>query len=187
MWSRSAARTFAVVGLYAALTAWLTWPLGAHLATHLPDTWPGCRFDTLLAAWTLSHVSRALTTDPWALAAGNVYHPAANAVFYGDAGYGAVPYFLPVYLATGNPALATNLLLLGGVVLTAAALHLVIQRWTGSHLGGLLGACTFLTTRWVLHTRLPVMPIYAVVLYLPIIAYVAPGRLRLRPRRRSSF
>jgi hypothetical protein len=58
-------------------------------------------------------------------------------------------------------------------VLTAAALHLVVRRWTGSHLGGFIAAWTFLTTRWVLWTWLPVAPNYAGLFYLPVIISVA--------------
>jgi hypothetical protein len=176
---RSAGKALSIVGLYAALAAWLTWPLAAHLTTHLPDTWPGCRFDTLLIGWTLSHQSRALGGDLSALPDGNIYHPTAHALFHAEAGYGAVPYFLPVYLATENPALATNLMLLGGVVSTAVMLHFVVFRWTGSHVSGLLGAWTFLTTRWVLRSWLPVTPNYAILHYLPLIVFVAARPLSL--------
>jgi len=44
---------------------------------------------------------------------------------------GALPYFAPAFLATGNPVLASNLLFLGGVTLTVCAVHRLVAGWTG--------------------------------------------------------
>src|SRR5881396_1430336 len=49
------------------------------------------------------------------------------------------------------------------------ALHLVVRRWTSSHLGGTVAAWTFLTTRWVLWEWGPVAPNYVVLPYFPLI------------------
>jgi hypothetical protein len=128
-------------------------------------------------AWALAHQSRALTTAPWAFGDAGIYHPTPRSLFYGDAGFGAVPWFLPTFLATGNPTLASNLVFLGSVALTAWALHVVVARWTGSAWGGALAAWTFLTTRWVLWTWIPAVPNYAVLQYLPFVMLLAaaPG------------
>jgi hypothetical protein len=101
------------------------------------------------------------------------FHPAPRSLFYGEAAFGALPYFAPPFLATGNPTLALNLLFFGSVALTAIAIHLVTWRWTASHVAGLVAACTFLTTRWVLWTWTPGAPNYAVVFYLPWIILLA--------------
>src|SRR5262245_33751889 len=174
-------RTGGFLLAYPGLVVWLTWPLAAHLATHLPDTWRGCRFDPLLLGWAWAHQARALVTGPWHLGDADIYHPTPGALFYGESGPGAVPYFAPVFLATGNPTLAVNTTILGCVALTAAALHFVVLRWTRSHLAGFLAAWTFLTTRFVLWTWIPVSPNYAALQYLPLIillaAASAPGPL----------
>jgi hypothetical protein len=162
-----------VLVLHAALVVWLTWPLAAHSTTHLPDTWRGCRFDALHLTWALAHQSRALVTAPWQLFDANAYYPTPHALFYVDGGFGALPLFAPVFLSTGNPTLAINFTLLAGIVLTATALHLVVLRWTGSWLAGLIAAWTVLTTRWVLWTWIPVAPNYAVLFYLPVIVLLA--------------
>src|SRR5574341_1385246 len=104
-----------LVVLHGALVVWLTWPLAAHLTTHLPDTWRGCRFDTPHVAWALAHQTRALTTAPAELGDANAYYPAPHALFYTDAGPGALPLFAPVFLATDNPTLSINLTLLLGI------------------------------------------------------------------------
>src|SRR2546426_1545156 len=148
---------------------WLTWPLAAHLGTHLPSTEAACSFDTLLIAWVLAWQTHALATAPLHFAQANIYHPARHALFYCEAGVGALPYYAPAFLLTGSPALALNVTLLGGVALTAWALHLVVRRWTSSHLGGTVAAWTFLTTRWVLWEWGPVAPNYVVLPYFPLI------------------
>ncbi len=162
----------AALAVHAALVVWLTWPLGAHLTTHLPDVNPACEFDTLYMGWALAHESHTLATAPARLPDANIYHPTPDALFYGDTGFGALPYFLPTYLLSGNPTLALNLVLLSCFTLTAWTLHLVTVRWTGVHLAGFLAGWTFLTTRWVLW-GVPSAPTYSVLQYLPLIVLLA--------------
>src|SRR5437870_2436831 len=157
------------LALYCVAVVWLTWPLAAHLRTHLPSTEAACTCDTLLIAWVLAWQTHALATAPLHFAQANIYHPAPHALFYCEAGVGALPYYAPAFLLTGSPALALNVTLLGGVALTAWALHLVVRRWTSSHLGGTVAAWTFLTTRWVLWEWGPVAPNYVVLPYFPLI------------------
>jgi len=176
-----------VLAIYAALVAWLTWPLAASLGTHFPAAGAGVH-DTLYMAWALSYESHALVTAPFRLADANIYHPALHALFYGDTGFGALPYFMPVFLLTRNPTLALNLTLLGGIALTAWTLHAVVFRWTGSHLGGFVAAWTLLTSRWVFPTFVSVSPSYAMLQYFPLIVFFTAtpladfrGMLRLLP------
>jgi hypothetical protein len=103
-----------VLGLYAALVAWLTWPLGAHLGTHLPDP-TNLTFDMLHTGWLLAYETHRLTTDPLRLLEANIYHPTPHALFYGETAFGALPVFASVYLVTGNPTAAVNILFVGGV------------------------------------------------------------------------
>ena len=157
----------AALAVHATLVTWLTWPLARHLATHLPNTVLTCQSDTLLITWALAWMSHALVTAPWTLADANIYHPAPHALFYGEAGFGALPYFLPPFLITGNPTLAINLTFLVSLALTAWTLHLVVYRWTGSHLGGAVAGWTFLANRWVNWLWIPSAPNYAVLQYFP--------------------
>src|SRR5206468_1964074 len=159
--------------LYAGLVVWLTWPLGVHVATHRANTHPACGFDPLHMAWALAHETHALTTAPTRFNEANIYFPARRALFYGDGGFGALPYFMPTFLLSGNPTLALNLTFLGCIALTACALHLVVRIWTGSHLGGFVAAWTFLMTRWTLWEFVPSAPQYAVLQYIPFIILVA--------------
>jgi len=168
--------------LYGAVLVWLTWPLAAHLGTHLPDSSFQCQFDLLQMIWALADQSHALVTAPRALADANIYYPARHALFYGDAGFGALPYFMPTFLLSRNPALASNLTFLVSLALTASALHIVVHRWTGAHLAGLVAAWTFLTTRWVLWTWPASALNYAVLQYFPLIMYLAAAPVAGRGR-----
>jgi hypothetical protein len=170
---RKALGTVATLPCYAAIVVWLTWPLAAHVGTRLPDTWIACRFDLLQMTWALAHQTHALLTAPSSLPDANIYHPTPHALFYGDPGFGALPWFLPTFVVGGNPALASNLMFLGSIALTAWALHVVVMRWTDSFAGGVVAAWTFLTTRWVLWTWVPAVPNYAVLVYLPFIVLLA--------------
>ena len=157
---------------YALLVAWLTWPLSAHLASHLPGVFRALDCDRHLSAWALSWSSRALTTDPWSIADANAYHPTPRALFYGQAGLGALPYFAPVFLLTGNPTLALNITLLAGFATTAWLFHLVVRWWTGSTLAGFVAAATFLSNRFIL-LYIPTTPHFAALACFPLIAYLA--------------
>jgi hypothetical protein len=127
---RTARRLVGPLLLYGAVVCWLTWPLAASLATHLPATVVGT-FDTLYTAWALAWQTRALGSAGAALLGANIYHPAPDGLLYGPPAFGAVPYFGTVFASTGNPALALNLLYLGSAVLAATLVHAVVRRWTG--------------------------------------------------------
>ncbi|HZR82440.1 MAG TPA: hypothetical protein VFD92_15205 [Candidatus Binatia bacterium] len=159
----------ACLAAYGAACAWLTWPLAARIATHLPDSTPACRFDTLFTVWLLAYESHRLATAPLALAQATIYAPTANALFYGPTCAAALPWFAPTYWATGNPTLALNVLFLAGAALTATALHLVVRHWTGSHAAGAVAGTVLLTDRWLLWEFPPTAPIYALLFGFPVL------------------
>jgi hypothetical protein len=171
---RCAFRLFPLV-IYPAVVAWLTWPLAAVIDTLLPGIHRPLDCDRHLSAWAMAWSSRALVEGPWAIADANIYHPAENTLFYGQAGLGALPYFMPAFLSTGNPVLALNLTLVGGLVVTACLFHLVVRHWTGSSLAGFAAGATFLSNRFVLG-YVPTAPYLAALQFLPIIALLASRR-----------
>jgi hypothetical protein len=122
----AAAVAFAFAGL------WVTRPLGAHLLDHSLVAYPYTAFDVPLNAWVLSWVSRTLVTQPWALFQANIYHPTPDALAYTEHMLGSAPFFAPAFLATGNPALALNVMILAGLVLSAIGTYWVTWRWTAS-------------------------------------------------------
>jgi hypothetical protein len=166
--------------LYAAAVVWLTWPLATRLSTHLPNTHPACNFDLLQTAWVLAHESRALTESAVKFADAPIYHPTPGALYYADAAFGALPFYLPTFLLSGNPTLAINLTFMAATALTALALHTVVRMWTGSHLAGAVAGWTFLTTRWTFWEFAPSAPQYAVLLWFPFVILLATKPPSLR-------
>ena len=171
--NRQRAAVIAATLLYVTAVVWLTWPLAARLATHLPNTHPACNFDLFQTAFVLAHESRALAGAPSAFADLPIYHPTTGALFYGDAAFGALPFFLPPFLVSGNPTLAVNLAFLVPAALTALALHIVTRIWTGSHLAGAVAGWTFLTTRWTFWEFAPSAPQYAGLFWFPFVILLA--------------
>ena len=166
-------RQSGILLLWTGVVVFLTWPLAAHLTTHLPGIAIGGPLDSLLVGWALAHQSHAILTAPCSLPDGNIYWPSRRALYYGEAGFGAVPYFMPPFLATGNPTLALNLVLLVGFVLTAWSMHRVVARLTGSERAGFVAGAAFVTTPWVIWAWLPAAPSYAILQYLPLVMVIA--------------
>jgi len=170
---RATSRLVGPLLLYGAVVCWLTWPLAARLATHLPATTTACEWDTLYTAWALAWQTHAIGAAATSLFGANIYHPAPDALLYGPPAFGAVPYFGTVFAATRNPALALNLLFLGSLVLAAALVHAVVQQWTGMAAAGFVAGCTFLASRWLFWDFVPTAPQFAVVFYIPLAVAVA--------------
>ena len=180
--SRARAVVTALVLLvgYAGAVAWLTWPLASVATTFLAGTKGACRCDVPYSAWMMAWVSRALVDPGVHLADTNIYVPARGTFFYGPGALGALPYFAPVFLATGNATLATNVTWLAGLTLTAWSMHLVVQRWTGSLLAGVVAASVLLTNGWLTWVFVPTTPHMAALQLFPWILYGAAawrGRL----------
>lgn len=164
--------------LYAVLVTFLTWPLVPGAARELPDTARACRFDSLLVTWALAHQSRAIVSAPEQYFEAGIYHPTPSALLYGEAAFGGLPYFFPVFAASGNPTLAINFTFIVSVILAAFALHYVLFTWTGSFLGGFVAGWTFLMTRWVLWSWAPCAPNYAILVYFPLVILLAERPVR---------
>jgi hypothetical protein len=171
--ARRAARAVAVCALYGALVIILTWPLARCAPACLSNTTFTARYDALFVGWALAHETRALATAPATFLDGAIFHPARRALLYGEAAFGALPLFAPVFLATANPTLALNVVFLGGAALTATALHGVVVALGGSHAAGALAGLAFLLTPWVLWTWVPAAPNYALLAWLPVIVLLA--------------
>jgi len=173
------ARQSGTLLLWTGVVVFLTWPLAAHLTDHLPGIAIGVPFDSLMLGWALAHQSHALLTAPCSLPDGNIYWPSPRALYYGEAGFGALPYFMPPFLATGNPTLALNLLLLVGLVLTAWSMHRVVARLAGSERAGFVAGAVLITAPWVIWAWVPAAPSYAILQYFPVVMLIAA-----RPSRR---
>ena len=158
-----------MLALYLLLAVGLTWPLACHLGTHVVLANIAAFGDPWVVGWSLAHVSRALA----GLAHGGIFHPASHGLFYGETGLGALPLFIGPYLLTRDPILGLNVVLLGGLALTAWSLHVVTVRWTGSQVAGFLSGWTFLACPFSAWAWGPSAANYVTLWYWPWIVLYA--------------
>lgn len=111
------------LGTSLALTIVLTWPLAITTGTA---RLPFC--DSLFSGWVLSWGAHALTSAPATLPDGNIFWPDRDALFYGPAAFGALLWYTPIYVLTGDPVRALNLTYLLCFTLTGATAHWVVWR-----------------------------------------------------------
>jgi hypothetical protein len=165
-------RVVSVLSLYIGIVAIRWWPLPLHLGDQLPYI-PQFECDRLYSTWALAWTSHALGNDPLHLADANIYFPARDALFYGPTGFGALVFFAPAYLLSGNPIVAINVTFLAGIASTAWLLHLVVHRWARSHLAGMVAASTLFANVWLTRAFVPTTPHLAVLQYWPPIIAAA--------------
>ena len=107
---------------YTALALWWLWPLPSLMATHsayFSAESPLVVADFYLIVWTLAWGAHALVSAPWGLFHANAFHPSTLSLAYSEHLLGDAPLFAPVYWATGNAILATNVFILATFVLSA--------------------------------------------------------------------
>jgi len=140
---------------YVALALWVTWPLPRRLGDHVVDTvalqgpfgWLALA-DILLVVWALAWDVHALVTAPLSLFDANVFHPARWALARSDHFLGNLPLFAPIYLASHNPVLAHQALLMLAFPLSALAMCLAVATWTGSFTAGFIAGLQFGFAPW---------------------------------------
>ncbi len=132
------------------LTVFHTWPLVTN-----PARWSrNNNLDTVHITWTLCWIAHSLTRDPLHLFHANIFYPEPYALTFSD------PFLVPGLLAVplrefgASPVLTYNVLLLLGFFLTALAIYVLMVRFTGDPLAGLLGGSLLAFNAHTL-TRLP--------------------------------
>jgi hypothetical protein len=177
--ARRAATVAGVVAVYTAAVAVFTWPLPRHAWDHLPDpvtllgagAWPYV-WDMQHHAWGLAWLARALTTAPLGLYEAPILHPAPEALAYTEHFLGHAPVAVPTYLASRNPVLTFNAVLLSSLLGGALTMHALARWWTGSHAAALaagfayaLNARRLLPSFWLEYVGalwLPLVPLLLV-------------------------
>jgi len=117
-------RGVAVVGVFVLLTAILTFPLSLEPGTRvLPLS-----ADTRLFLWTLAWDVHALFSQPLRLFDANIFHPEPRTLAYSEHLVGSALVGAPFLLATDNPVLALNVVVLLSCVLSGAGTFLLARQ-----------------------------------------------------------
>jgi hypothetical protein len=131
-------QTLTVTLLFIALTAAMTWPQAAYLATHARD-----HHDVYFNMWRLAWVSHALAAAPHDLFNGNIFFPEPRALTYSDAMIVEGLIATPMYALGLPPVLVHNLLLLGAIVASASGMFVLARHLTGSASAGFVAGVVF--------------------------------------------
>lgn len=107
--------TVAVLVCFAALATVHTYPLVAHLATHVPHGLG----DPVFMLATLEWERSSLLHEPVRFFDGHTYYGAGGTLFFSHLMLGGLLLYAPVATLTGHPLLAFNLTYLGSLTLTA--------------------------------------------------------------------
>jgi len=117
-------RGVAVVFVFVVLTAVLTFPLSLDPGTRaLPLS-----ADTRLFLWTLSWDVHALLNQPLRLFDANIFHPEPRTLAYSEHLVGSALVGAPFLLATDNPVLALNVVVLLSCVLSGVGTFLLARQ-----------------------------------------------------------
>lgn len=128
-----------VVVLFLILTALLTFPLSfAPASRALPLS-----ADTRLFLWTISWDVHALLHQPLRIFDANIFFPERHTLAYSEHLLGSALLGAPFLLATGNPLLAINVVLLLSCVLSAAGTYLLARRLGIGREGALAAGVVF--------------------------------------------
>jgi len=170
-------RAAAVVAVFVALTAVLAFPLSLQ---------PGARAlplsaDTRLFLWTLSWDVHALLHRPLRLFDANIFHPEPRTLAYSEHLVGSAVLGAPFLLATDNPVLALNVVVLLSCVLSGAGTFL-LARQLGTSTAGAFAAGVIFAFAPPRFTRLAQIHL-ATVQWIPfclafVHAYLQRGRRR---------
>ena len=131
-----------MAALYLGIAVWWLWPLPTRLGSHsayFSADFPLVAADHYLIVWAMAWDAHAIVTAPWNLFHANAFHPAPDALAYSEHFLGYLPLFAPTYWITGNPILATNLVILATYPLCGVATYLLARRFTTRPAAALAG------------------------------------------------
>jgi len=124
--------------LFTLLTVVMTWPQAARLTT---DAWQ--HDDVFFNMWRLGRFAHALATSPTHLLDGNIFYPESRTLTYSDAMVVEGVIAAPLLWIGVPPVLVHNLMLLGGIVLSAAGIFVLAVKLTGSQAAGVTAGIVF--------------------------------------------
>ena len=126
------------VALFGALTIVMTWPQAAHLSTSAQE-----HQDVYFNMWRFAWFAHALASSPSHLLDGNIFYPEPRALTFSDAMPVESMLAAPLLWAGAPPVLVHNVLLLAGIVLSAAGIFMLAVRLTSSPAAGVTAGIIF--------------------------------------------
>jgi hypothetical protein len=124
--------------LFALLTAIMTWPQGRHLATQATP-----HQDVQFNIWRLRWFAHALTTPSAHLFDANIFYPEPRTLALSDAMFVEGAAAAPLLWAGVRPVLVHNLLLLGAIALSGAAMFALARYLTGNRGAAIVAGIIF--------------------------------------------
>jgi hypothetical protein len=94
--------------------------------------------DTVHKEWILAWVAHQLVHDPLHLFDSNIFYPERDTLAYSDHLLVQALMAAPLLWSGASPVLAYNLVLIAGLALTGWTTSLVVGRWTGNRVAGIL-------------------------------------------------
>lgn len=123
--ARAGRRRDLIVALsFVLLTLAFAWPLPVQMGTHLL----GRGTDPELLMWALGWDAHAFLHQPLSIFDANIFYPSKYALAYSENMIGSALLVAPVIWATGDLVLATNLVQLSSVALSAFGAYLLARR-----------------------------------------------------------
>ena len=132
------ARFAGATALFALLTAVMTWPQAAYLTTHAERDQ-----DVFFNMWRFGWVAHALSAAPARILDGNVFYPESRTLTLSDAMLVQGVIATPLLWSGVPPVLVHNLMLLGGIVLSAAGIFMLALHLSGSRGAGAIAGIVF--------------------------------------------
>jgi len=126
------------VALFAALTALMTWPMAWHLSSLAPP-----HHDIFFNMWRLQWFAHAAVTPSARLFDTNIFFPEPRTLALSDAMLVEASLAAPLIWAGLKPLLVHNLVLLGGICLSGAAMFSLAKYLTGSRGAAVLAGIVF--------------------------------------------
>ena len=121
------ARFARLAALFAVLTVIMTWPQAPRLASSAAG-----HQDVFFNMWRFAWVAHAMATAPLHLLDGNIFYPEPRALTFSDAMLVEASIAAPLLWVGIPQVLVHNLLLLAGIVLSAAGIAMLAGSLTGS-------------------------------------------------------
>lgn len=124
--------------LFTLLTAVMTWPQAAHMTSGALD-----HQDVFFNMWRFAWFAHALATSPAHILDGNIFYPERRTLTFSDAMPVESLVAAPLLWSGLPPVLVHNVMLLGGIVLSAVGIFVLARRLTGSGAAGITAGIIF--------------------------------------------